>query len=148
MGAGHPAGKILAVSLVRKEALEFLCFEHILPAGVKIPRAAELLSGSGERGSVWRLGTRDGNYVLVAEVVGLPDARVVPLLDLTLEDIRKHGHVLTPGRYVGAEAAEDDGEPFEEKMKRLTAALRGQQGEAARLDAAIAANLEELGYGG
>jgi type I restriction enzyme M protein len=39
----------------------------------------------------------------------------------TLEDIRKHGHVLTPGRYVGAEAQADDGEPFEEKMRRLTA---------------------------
>jgi len=66
----------------------------------------------------------------------------------TLEEIRKHGHVLTPGRYVGAEAVEDDGEPFEEKMKRLTATLREQQAEAARLDAAIAANLEELGYEG
>ena len=66
----------------------------------------------------------------------------------TLEDIRKHGHVLTPGRYVGAEAAVDDGEPFEEKMKRLTATLREQQAEAAKLDAAIAANLKELGYGG
>ena len=65
----------------------------------------------------------------------------------TLEDIRAHGHVLTPGRYVGAEAVEDDGEPFEEKMARLAATLRGQQAEAARLDAAIAANLEELGYG-
>jgi type I restriction enzyme M protein len=66
----------------------------------------------------------------------------------TLEDIRKHGHVLTPGRYVGAEAQEHDGEPFEEKMKRLTATLREQQAEAAKLDAAIAANLKELGYGG
>jgi type I restriction enzyme M protein len=66
----------------------------------------------------------------------------------TLDDIRKHGHVLTPGRYVGAEAAEDDGEPFEEKMKRLTATLREQQAEAAKLDAAIAGNLKELGYGG
>lgn len=66
----------------------------------------------------------------------------------TVDDIRKHGHVLTPGRYVGAEAAEDDGEPFEEKMKRLTATLREQQGEAVNLDAAIAANLKELGYGG
>jgi type I restriction enzyme M protein len=65
-----------------------------------------------------------------------------------LEDIRKHGHVLTPGRYVGAEAVEDDGEPFEEKMKRLTATLREQQAEGAKLDAAIAANLKELGYGG
>jgi type I restriction enzyme M protein len=65
----------------------------------------------------------------------------------TLEDIRNHGHVLTPGRYVGAEAAEADSEPFDEKMKRLTAALRQQQAEAAKLDAAIATNLKELGYG-
>jgi len=66
----------------------------------------------------------------------------------TLEEIRKHGYVLTPGRYVGAGAAEDDGEPFVEKMKRLTSKLRGQQAEASKLDAAIAANLKELGYGG
>ena len=65
-----------------------------------------------------------------------------------LDEIHKHGHVLTPGRYVGAEAAEDDGEPFEDKMKRLTAQLRAQQQEAAKLDAAIAANLKALGYGG
>jgi type I restriction enzyme M protein len=64
----------------------------------------------------------------------------------TLEEIRKHGHVLTPGRYVGAEVQEDDGEPFEEKMQRLTATLWKQQAEAAKLDAAIAANLHELGF--
>jgi len=66
----------------------------------------------------------------------------------TRDDIRKHGHVLTPGRYVGAEATEDDGEPFEEKMKRLTATLREQQENALKLDAVIVANLKELGYGG
>ena len=65
----------------------------------------------------------------------------------SLEEIRKHGHVLTPGRYVGAEEVEDDGEPFEEKMQRLVATLREQQAEARELDAAIAANLQELGYG-
>ena len=65
----------------------------------------------------------------------------------SLEEIRKHGHVLTPGRYVGAEAQADDAEPFEEKMKRLVATLRDQQAEAAKLDAAIDANLKELGYG-
>ena len=64
-----------------------------------------------------------------------------------LEEVRKHGHVLTPGRYVGAEAQEDDGEPFADKMKRLVAELRQQQAEAAKLDAAIAENLKELGYG-
>ena len=64
----------------------------------------------------------------------------------TLDDIRKHGHVLTPGRYVGAEAVEDDGEPFADKMQRLAAQLREQQAEAARLDEAIARNLQELGF--
>lgn len=66
----------------------------------------------------------------------------------TLEEIRKHGHVLTPGRYVGTEAAEDDGEAFADKMQRLSAQWREQQKEAVRLDAAIEANLRELGYGG
>ena len=65
-----------------------------------------------------------------------------------LDDIRKHGHVLTPGRYVGAEAQEDDGEPFEKKMARLTTQLREQMAEAAKLDAGIEANLKGLGYGG
>jgi type I restriction enzyme M protein len=64
-----------------------------------------------------------------------------------LDEVRKHGHVLTPGRYVGAEAQEDDGEPVNEKMQRLTGTLREQQAEGAKLDVAIAANLKELGYG-
>ncbi|MDT8429188.1 MAG: hypothetical protein RQ757_10525 [Pseudomonadales bacterium] len=64
-----------------------------------------------------------------------------------LDDIRKHGHVLTPGRYVGAAAAEDDFEPFTDKMQRLSSQWRVQQQEAARLDATIEANLRELGYG-
>ncbi len=65
----------------------------------------------------------------------------------TLEEVRKHGHVLTPGRYVGAEPQADDGEPFEQKMRRLAAQWRGQQAGAAKLDAAIAANLKALGFG-
>lgn len=65
----------------------------------------------------------------------------------TLEDIRKRGHVLTPGRYVGSETVEDDGEPFDEKMKRLTALLDEQQAEGRKLDLAINANLKELGLG-
>jgi type I restriction enzyme M protein len=65
----------------------------------------------------------------------------------TLDDIRKHGYVLTPGRYVVAEVAEEDDEPFEEKMKRLAATLRQQRDKSARLEAAIAANLKEFGYG-
>ena len=54
--------------------------------------------------------------------------------------------MLTPGRYVGAEIQEDDGEPFEDKMKRLAAQWRKQQAEAAKLDAAIEANLKKLGF--
>ncbi len=65
-----------------------------------------------------------------------------------LEEIRKHGHILTPGRYVGAKDVEDDGEPFEDKMMRLAASLRAQIAEAKVLDITIAANLKELGYGG
>ena len=65
----------------------------------------------------------------------------------TLEEIAAHGHVLTPGRYVGAAEVEDDGEPFEEKMQRLTAELREQFAESAKLEATIKANLEGLGYG-
>jgi type I restriction enzyme M protein len=66
----------------------------------------------------------------------------------TLDDIRHHGHILTPGRYVGAAEVEDDGEPFEDKMSRLTAELREQTKESARLDKLIWANLKEIGYGG
>ena len=85
----------------------------------------------------WRGDKNAGEYV---DVPGFCKAA-------KLDDIRKHGHVLTPGRYVGAAAAEEDDEPFDEKMARLAKMLREQREEAAKLDAAIAANLRELGYG-
>jgi type I restriction enzyme M protein len=66
----------------------------------------------------------------------------------TTSEIAAHGHVLTPGRYVGAEEVEDDGEPFEEKMPRLVAELHAQFAESAKLEQAIQANLRGLGYGG
>lgn len=65
----------------------------------------------------------------------------------TLEDIKKHDYVLTPGRYVGAAEQEEDSEPFEEKMQRLTQELKAQFAESAELEAAIKANLAGLGYG-
>ena len=65
----------------------------------------------------------------------------------SLEDIRKHGHVLAPGRYVGVEPQPDDGEPFDQRMSRLTAQWHEQQAEAANLDMAIEANLKHLGFG-
>ncbi len=59
----------------------------------------------------------------------------------TTEEITGHGFVLTPGRYVGAEEVEDDGEPFEDKMKRLTEKLEDQFAESRRLEREIRANL-------
>ena len=55
--------------------------------------------------------------------------------------------MLTPGRYVGAGEAEEDGEPFEEKMKRLSAKLEEQFSESAKLEKAIRANFEMIEYG-
>ncbi|MEI9479141.1 MAG: hypothetical protein WCO26_21565, partial [Deltaproteobacteria bacterium] len=66
----------------------------------------------------------------------------------TLDEIRNHGHVLTPGRYVGAEVVEDDGEPFEQKMKRLMADLRIQMPKSKKkLAEEISKNLGRLGIG-
>jgi len=64
----------------------------------------------------------------------------------TTDLIAEHGYVLTPGRYVGAAASDDDGEPFDEKMKRLTAELAQQIAEGRRLEEEIKANLAALGY--
>ncbi len=63
------------------------------------------------------------------------------------KEIRDHGYVLTPGRYVGAAEIEDDGIPFEEKMAELSATLYEQFAEADQLEATIKKNLEVLGYG-
>jgi type I restriction enzyme M protein len=65
----------------------------------------------------------------------------------TIEEIRKHNHILTPGRYVGVPPQEDEDEPFTEKMKRLTAELKKQMEESEKLDKLIWANLEDIGYG-
>ncbi len=62
----------------------------------------------------------------------------------TMGEIAANGYVLTPGRYVGAEQVEDDDEPFEEKVKRLTAKLEEQFAESARLEQAIRENLRRL----
>ncbi len=62
-----------------------------------------------------------------------------------IDEIRSHGYVLTPGRYVGAEDIEDDDEPFDEKMKRLVSQLEEQSAEGARLEGLIKRNLKGLG---
>jgi type I restriction enzyme M protein len=64
-----------------------------------------------------------------------------------LDEIKQHGHILTPGRYVGTEDVEEDEEAFEEKLKRLTSELAKQMLEGKKLDEEIKKNLESIGYG-
>lgn len=64
----------------------------------------------------------------------------------TLDEIKKHDFVLTPGRYVGAPDEVEDGEPFAEKMARLTAQLQEQFAQNAELEGQIKLNLAGLGY--
>ena len=66
---------------------------------------------------------------------------------VTLNEIRAHGYVLTPGRYVGAATQEDDTEAFEDTIAHLTKKLTEQIAEARRLDAVIVENLEKIGIG-
>ena len=84
----------------------------------------------------WRSGNGEFDY---ADVPGFCKSAAI-------DEVRKHDYVLTPGRYVGNAPQEEDNEPFEDKMRRLVAQLREQQTEAARLDTAIADNLEALGF--
>ena len=65
---------------------------------------------------------------------------------VSLDEIKKHDFVLTPGRYVGAAEEEDDGEPFDEKMARLTALLGEQFKESERLEGEIRRNFLGMGY--
>ena len=61
--------------------------------------------------------------------------------------MEKHSFVLTPGRYVGAEAVDEDDEAFNDRMERLTAQLAEQMAKGAELDAVIREKLGALGYG-
>ncbi|MGH8436054.1 MAG: N-6 DNA methylase, partial [Pseudomonas sp.] len=63
-----------------------------------------------------------------------------------LAEIAEHGHVLTPGRYVGAEAVEDDDEAFADKMQKLTEKLGEQMAKGVELDQLIRQKLGGLGY--
>ena len=64
-----------------------------------------------------------------------------------LDEIAKQDFILTPGRYVGIAETEDDGEPFEEKMTRLTSEISKCFEESNRLQEQIKKNLEAIGYG-
>lgn len=65
----------------------------------------------------------------------------------SIEDIKEQDYIITPGRYVGIPDAEDDGEPFEEKMARLTGEIAQCFEESNRLQEQIKKNLEAIGYG-
>jgi len=64
-----------------------------------------------------------------------------------LEEVREHGYVLTPGRYVGAEEQEDDGETFDTKMQHLTGQLAEQMQQSQAMDKEIKKQLAKVGYG-
>ena len=64
----------------------------------------------------------------------------------SLDEIKKHDYILTPGRYVGFEETEDDDEEFEEKMEKLTAKLSEQFRKSEELEKKIKENLTALGY--
>ena len=85
----------------------------------------------------WRGEKKDGEYV---DIAGYSKSA-------SLDDIKTNDFVLTPGRYVGAAEIEDDGIPFEVKMKELSQTLYIQMEQAETLDKAIHQNLEVLGYG-
>lgn len=83
----------------------------------------------------WR-GTKDEKY---EDIAGFCKAA-------KLEEVRQHDYILTPGRYVGLEEAEDDGEPFDEKMERLTTELAEQFKESKKLEDQIREALGGIGY--
>ncbi len=87
--------------------------------------------------AAWREDTSSGDY---ADIAGY--CRTVKLVE-----IAEHGHVLTPGRYVGAEAVQDDEEVFAAKMLSLTEKLGEQLAKGAELDLLIRQKLGGLGYG-
>ena len=66
---------------------------------------------------------------------------------VTIDEIKENNYVLTPGRYVGVEEKEDDGIPFDEKMKTITSELKKQFEESHKLEEEIKKNLEAIGYG-
>lgn len=80
---------------------------------------------------------------------GYPDYEDIPgfCKSAALDEIRKQNHILTPGRYVGIAACEEDEEPFDEKMTRLTATLKEQMEKSEELNRIIWENLKDIDYG-
>ncbi len=110
--------------------------------GVMVDRRHRELSDNdvskiSEAYHAWRGESKDKKY---EDVTGFCKS-------VTLEEVKKQGWVLTPGRYVGIEEEEEDTEAFEERMKRLTVELSEQMKQSQKLDDEIKKNLNELGLG-
>ena len=87
----------------------------------------------------WRDEPIDGQKIEYQDIAGFCKA-------VKLAEIRKQGHILTPGRYVGNEEDEDDGDEFEERMRQLTHELAEQIAKERKLDEEIKQNLGDIGY--
>jgi type I restriction enzyme M protein len=102
--------------------------------------SVEDIKNIGETYHAWRSEADAGGYEAYEDEAGYCKS-------VKLEEIKFHGYVLTPGRYVGAAPLEDDGIPFETKMGDLSKTFYKQMKESEKLDAIIRKNLEVLGYG-
>ncbi len=109
------------------------------PVQASAPRHSELDSESKADNKTVRTEREAVEVQLYEDVAGFCKS-------VELAELQKHDYVLTPGRYVGAAAEEDDGEPFAEKMARLTGQLKTQFEESDRLEKEIKKNLAGLGY--
>ena len=109
---------------------------HIARLAEKTWAATRKTERIGHTVAVWRGEPDAGEY---QDIPGY--CRSVPLAE-----IAQHGHVLTPGRYVGAEEVEDNDEDFATKMQQLTEKLGEQMARGAELDALIRGKLGGLGY--
>mgnify|MGYP003627951859 CR=1 FL=1 len=132
---GHAAGRTL------RDRREEVLFIDARKMGMLVPGSRKQKEFSVEEIAkiastyhAWRGETPDAPY---ADEAGF-------CASASVEEIEKHNFVLTPGRYVGAGAVEDDGEVFEEKFTRLMGELRGHFAEGRRLEGEIEAQLGAL----
>jgi type I restriction enzyme M protein len=107
-----------------------------------LPILAQKLSRIGD----WGGSNLDANFLQSGSVLDAIQHIAGFCRSVPLAEIAQHGHVLTPGRYVGSEEVEDDDEAFSDKMQTLTAKLGEQMAKGAELDALIRQKLGGLGY--
>ena len=112
--------------------------------GTMVLRKLRELSDSSDPqklGDIQRLAKTYNDFV-----AGNLDDKKGYCVTVTTEDIAKQDYILTPGRYVGIEEQEDDGEPFDDKMKRLTSELAEMFKKSHELEEEIKKQLGAIGY--